>query len=125
MPPEATVRGWVVDDIDGFAAQYARARDIGLDVCADELFEIADGNGDVARDRLRFDMRRWYLSKMAPKRYGDKTEVAHTGPGGGPIETREVSNLELARRILFIVGSAIRESEGERGSINGGKHENK
>jgi hypothetical protein len=30
-------------------------------------------------------------------------------PGAPPIETREVSNVELARRIAFILGQAARE----------------
>lgn len=78
VPHEATVRGWAVEDRNGFFTQYTRARDIGLDCMADEVQEIADNKeGDVARDRLRFDSRRWYLSKMAPKRYGEK--LAHVG----------------------------------------------
>lgn len=78
MPPEATVRRWVIDDREGFAAQYTRSRDLGLDAMADEVIEIADAMGrDPADKRIRFDARRWYLSKLAPKRYGDK--VALTG----------------------------------------------
>lgn len=79
MPPAPTVCGWVAEDLEGFAEQYARSRDIGLDMVADHVIAIADGEdseGDTARDRLRFDARRWYLSKMAPKRYGDKLEEA-------------------------------------------------
>lgn len=79
MPPESTVRGWVVDDHAGFAAKYARSRDVGLDHVAERVIAIADGKGDSQRDRLRFDARRWYLSKLAPKRYGDKKEVEHSG----------------------------------------------
>src|SRR5574340_366591 len=81
MPPEATVRLWAVDDREGFAAQYARARDIGLDCVADAMIAISDEQAevindkgtvfdpDVNRDRLRVDTRKWYLSKIAPKRY--------------------------------------------------------
>lgn len=102
MPPESTVRRWYVDDRKGFAAQYARARDIGLDSMADELIGIADDgandyiNGDngpaldrdhVTRSKLRVDTRKWYLSKLAPKRYGEKTQHEHSGPGGEPIQT--------------------------------------
>lgn len=93
FPPESTVRGWAVDDVDGFAARYARARDIGLDTMADELLEIADtpregvrtessddGIKTVTEDmlghrRLQIDARKWYLAKLAPKRYGDKLEL--------------------------------------------------
>jgi len=86
-PHEATVRHWAVEDREGFFTQYTRARDIGLDCMADEVHEIADNvEGDVQRDRLRFDSRRWYLSKLAPKRYGDK--VALTGDADSdPIKT--------------------------------------
>lgn len=77
LPSESTVRQWALEDREGFSARYTQARDIGLDCLADEVLEIADsGSDDVARDRLRFDARRWHLSKLAPKRYGEKVEVA-------------------------------------------------
>ena len=104
IPHESTVRGWVVDDYKGFSAQYTRARDIGLDVMADEILEISDDgsndwmarqgensegwtlNGEhVQRSRLRVDTRKWLLSKVAPKRYGDRLNMEHTGSGGGPV----------------------------------------
>lgn len=104
MPDASTVIGWVRDDKCGFAQQYARAREIGYQVMADELIEIADdGTNDwveretergaqvlcdhdhVTRSRLRVDARKWLLSKALPKVYGDK--VAVTGGDGGAITT--------------------------------------
>ena len=41
--------------------------------------EIADGGGDVQRDRLRVDTRKWLMSKLHPERYGDKTKLEHSG----------------------------------------------
>lgn len=98
MPPASTVRWWYIDDVNGFAAQYARARDAGLDEMADELLDLADkcregvkrtvkGDGTVEevtgdmvdRARLQVDARKWYLSKLAPKRYGDKLDLNHSG----------------------------------------------
>lgn len=97
MPSESSVRWWVVNDAQGFAAQYARARDIGLDCIAEEIREIADTpapgevsttkewgteikRGDMLEHRrLQVDSRKWYLSKLAPKRYGDKQQVEHSG----------------------------------------------
>lgn len=97
MPSEVSVRRWVVEDREGFSAHYARARDAGLECMAEELLEIADDgsndwmekhsedgaslgwalNGEhVQRSRVRIDTRKWLLSKMAPKRYGDKLTVA-------------------------------------------------
>ena len=64
MPDERTVRRWALDDLEGFSAQYARAREIGYQSMADDLTEIADAkDGDPARDRLRVDTRKWLLSK--------------------------------------------------------------
>src|SRR3569623_2592571 len=42
MPPAPTVRLWALDDREGFAADYTRARDLGLDAMADELVDIAN-----------------------------------------------------------------------------------
>lgn len=96
------------DDVAGFSAQYARARDIGLDAMADEILEISDDgtndwmekegrdgtthyvvNGEaMGRSRLRVDTRKWLLSKIAPKRYGDSLTL--TGAEGGPLKVEVV-----------------------------------
>jgi hypothetical protein len=75
MPDESTVRGWAMDNREGFFPQYTRARDIGLDCRADRLIEEARSATDAGLGRLRFDADRWYLSKLASKRYGDKIDV--------------------------------------------------
>lgn len=101
MPAESTVRLWVVDDRDGFSAQYARAREAQADYWAEQIVEIADdGTNDtytdkdgnertdqevIARSRLRVDTRKWLMARMAPKRYGDKITQEHTGADGGPV----------------------------------------
>lgn len=74
MPSEAAVRSWVVTHQE-FGARYVRARDMGLDHLAERLIDQLEESGDVQRDRLRFDQVRWYLSKLAPKRYGDSLNV--------------------------------------------------
>jgi hypothetical protein len=84
-----------------FAEQYARARESQAEMFGDELQEIAENgendwmednrpycqgwrqNGEaVARSRLRFDQRRWWMSKVLPQRYGDKLAVEHSGEIG-------------------------------------------
>lgn len=121
MPPESTVRQWVIDDTQGFAAQYARARDMGLDTMADEVIEIADmppgttdnggtDTGDVADKRLRFDARRWYLSKLAPKKYGDRLATELTGADGGPVQ---ISDTERVAKIASIMALAQARKSGE------------
>lgn len=94
-----TILDWTVAE-QAFAGQYAHARAQGYALLADEIVEIADESQNdtftdddgnvrtnaevVARSRLRVDTRKWMLSKMLPKVYGDKLE--HTGPNGGPMQ---------------------------------------
>jgi hypothetical protein len=103
MPTETAVRMWALEDREGFSSHYSRAREIGYHRMADELLGIADdghndwmarrgdddagwtANGEhIQRSRLRVDTRKWMLSKVLPKIYGDKLE--HTGPGGGALQ---------------------------------------
>lgn len=110
FPPESTVRGWAHDNREGFAAQYAHARELQAHAIADELLEIADDarndwmerqQGDdtvtvlnsehVQRSRLRLDTRKWLLSKMLPKVYGDKLQHANAAGDGDQVTKVEYS----------------------------------
>lgn len=84
MPHIDTVRGWL-GARDGFSAQYARAREEQADGFADEIIEIADTTDDPQKAKLQIDARKWKASKLAPKKYGDKQQLEHSGPNGGPI----------------------------------------
>ena len=62
--------------------QYARAMEQRADVIFDQIIGIADNDdpdSDVQRDRLRVDARKWVVSKMLPKKYGDKQETEISG----------------------------------------------
>jgi hypothetical protein len=50
----------------------------------------------VERTKIQIDARKWYASKLAPKKYGDK--VALTGPNDTPLipEPLDLSKLSLA-----------------------------
>lgn len=101
MPTEGSVRLWVIEDKHGFASRYQQARDIGIDCMADELLDISDESGRdtttnkhgeevqnsewISRSRLRVDTRKWYLSKIVPKKYGDRVEQHHTGDASAPV----------------------------------------
>jgi len=110
-----------LDDNEEFREQYSLARSIQADTIADEILEISDNasndwmerrseaekgagvntgwvlNGEhVQRSRLRVDARKWYASKVAPKKYGDKFTNEHSGPDGRPIETVT----EIVRKIV-------------------------
>ena len=89
-PSETAIRFWALEDREGFASKYARARDIGLDCRADQVMQKASGVAveDVPSARLEFDAARWYLSKLAPKRYGDAILQKHAGADGETLKVQ-------------------------------------
>jgi hypothetical protein len=104
LPSQTTVHNWVNQNHEGFAERYARARDLGLDNMAEALLEIVDTDANIPRARVRIDARKWYLARMAPRRYGDTVNLRHTGAdGSGPVE---FSDIEMATRIAGILESA-------------------
>lgn len=100
MPSEATVRGWHVNDVEGFSAQYTRAREAQAEHYAEEIVTIADTEEDANRARVRIDARKWTASKLLPKRYGDRVELEHSGS----IQT--VSDEQLEKRLAELMGRA-------------------
>ena len=98
--PHSTFLRWVDLDPD-LADRYARARDDLIERMANEVLDISDedvgytddGKKDwaaVQKHKLRVDTRRWLLSKLAPKKYGDKTTTELTGANGGPVAVAAV-----------------------------------
>lgn len=98
----STVCRWLASEAT-FREKYARAREEQADFYADQIVAIADeltieakyqgedvmfdvSSNAVARNRLRVDARKWYASKLAPKKYGDKIESVVTGADGGPVQ---------------------------------------
>jgi hypothetical protein len=102
------------------ADQYARAMQRRAEDLAAELLVIADdGTNDtyvddegnartdhdvIARSRLRVDTRKWLLSKLLPKRYGDKLAVGGAedlppirSEGSMTVEPSEAYKLLLGR----------------------------
>ena len=116
MPPESTVRLWALDDVDGFAARYTRARQIGYEGLADETLDIADNSTDANLARLRVDTRKWLLSKVLPKVYGDRIALDH----GGKIATgaEDMTDAELLARAAQLTNRIAPHTNGN------GKHPN-
>lgn len=99
MPSKWTVLEWLAKD-EEFAAQYTRARELQAELYLDEIIAISDysaldteidpetgsertNHEVVARAKLRVDTRKWAMSKMAPKKYGDR--ITHGGDPDAPI----------------------------------------
>ena len=113
LPSVTTFMRWLADERnENLRERYARARELQAEYMAEDILSIADeectmvkadkhgsqdddgqGNTEVVfdstavqRNRLRVDARKWLLSKLAPKKYGDKVTQEHTGANGGAIQ---------------------------------------
>lgn len=105
IPSYSTVIGWLWKDTEykkEFLNNYNEARRQQADYFAEEIVTIADdGENDtytkydkdgnpikiinfdhIGRSKLRMDARKWYSSKVEPKKYGDKIEQRLTGKDG-------------------------------------------
>jgi hypothetical protein len=112
MPSAASVRRWVRDDREGFAARYREAREVGCHVIGDQMLRIVDDrrndwitwrreDGTMARmldpERVnralaRVKTRQGLLSRMLPRTFGDRPERTAT----------QDSNAEIAEFMKLI-----------------------
>ena len=102
MPNAATIFRWLSTNKE-FCDKYEKAKELAAEALAEDIFDIADDNAfdytegadgqlrvnndAIQRARLRVDVRKWYLSKIMPKKYGEKQQVEVAGKDGKPIET--------------------------------------
>jgi hypothetical protein len=96
-PASETFYKWIDDD-ELKAKRYARACEARADLIFEEILDIADDarndfieketakgtfialdNEHVQRSKLRLDARKWVLSKMNPKKYGEKLDLTTDG----------------------------------------------
>ena len=94
MPSTSTFyQGFDKDEVK--AKQYARATEVRADIIFDDILAIADENTNdtsinengievvnndvIQRSRLRIDARKWVLSKLNPKKFGDKADITSGG----------------------------------------------
>lgn len=129
MPSCQTVYSWLRTRPE-FLDQYARAKEDAAEAFAEEMLDIADEasndwmsvndpdnpgyrfNGEhVNRSRLRVDTRKWIAAKLKPKKFGEKVQTELTGADGGPIQTADISETELARRIAFALQQGANAQE--------------
>jgi len=111
MPCYQTVVNWR-DNNEEFLAQYARARQSAGDYIGESILEIANNDGDVARDRLRYDAAKWYAGKLSPAVFGDKT-VIEGGDPSSPVHVNHgpIPVAEAGRMIANVFGEIMRDKE--------------
>jgi hypothetical protein len=99
--PHSTFLEWIRDD-EELANSYARAREDLIERIANEVLELSDadvglqpdGKKDwaaVQKHKLQVDTRKWLLSKLAPKKYGDKLEL--TGDPDRPLAIQKIERV--------------------------------
>lgn len=121
MPAKSNVMRWLymagepnaVPELVRFRDQYATARQELLEHWADEIIEISDdGSNDwmeretkrgtivrvfdhehASRSKLRVDTRRWLMSKLGARKYGQKIEI--TTPQGAPLQVVNLTKDEF------------------------------
>ncbi len=99
-PSEKTFFNWLNnDDNKEFLQLYARAKERQAERLASEIIAIADDSREdtetrydqngapyevenkeyTNRSRLRVDTRKWIMSKLLPKKFGDKVDLTSDG----------------------------------------------
>jgi hypothetical protein len=112
--PQSTFNRWVDADAK-LAEDYAHAREDLIERMANEVLELADSDvpetGDGKRDwqaiqqrKLQVDSRKWLLSKLAPKKYGDRLELA--GDKENPLQVQTIDASKLSTDVLAQIMAA-------------------
>lgn len=107
MPSSRTFFKWI-DESEDKVKQYERSVELRSEYLFDEIIEIADKQGEdvledadgnkvinhniVQRNRLQIDARKWALSKMLPKKYGDKTILS--GDLDNPLQSIAILSID-------------------------------
>lgn len=100
---------WIAKDAK-LGEKYARAKELQAEYLVDEILEIVDdGSNDymtitkgnesynvedrevTARSKMRFEARKWLAGKLAPKKYGDKTQTELSGV----VEVQQVTGMVI------------------------------
>jgi hypothetical protein len=140
MPNETKVRIWAMNDQAdkqgtgaGFRARFNAAREMGYERMADEVIAIGDAdyrmpdglvdNAAVQQARLRSDNRKWMLSKMLPKRFGDRVTAEVVGDASAPLLTR-IELVAVPPRVMVAVPPRVIDvtSDGSRNVANVAAH---
>lgn len=105
--PQSTLSRWLDED-RSLAEDYARAREELHEFIAAEILAIADAPvpstdkggvdpGAIQKQRLQVDARKWLLSKLAPKKWGDKIEVS--GDADNPLKIERIERVVVGEVI--------------------------
>ena len=105
FPTMLTVQSWLKKH-SYFYTAYAHAKGDQLQAMAEDIVDIANDDSLDANDkRIRIDTRKWLLSKLMSKTYGDKLDVTSGG------EALAVPSHQIDARIQSIIMQAQRRKD--------------
>ena len=77
------------------------------DITFEDLVETSQADM-IAHRKLQIDTRKWLLSKIAPRTYGDKLEIS--GDADNPLTVALVETpMQVARRVAFALAKGLQE----------------
>lgn len=97
------------DDLaPGFGEQYARARTTAAELMADTIVELADTANAVNYNavRLQVETRKWILSKVLPKVYGDAQLLKHADADGNVLRV-ELTRVNSKPRVIDVTPTPV------------------
>lgn len=107
MPSLSTAMKWLRETRE-FAQQYAHARDSAGDTFADYIVDLVEKASERNYNsmRVKIDALKWIASKLKPRRYGDRLELAGPPPPKDPKD--DLVLRDAAKRIAFVLAKASR-----------------
>lgn len=110
MPNRSTIYEWIAKHPE-FSNNYARAKELQMELMAEEIIDIADENANdtltinkngrdidvpnmeyMRRSQIRIDARKWLMSKLMPKKFGDRLDLNHGGQTDNPVNVNMTTN---------------------------------
>ena len=99
MPGMGTVFRWLNADPAAWE-KYTRARETQAHLYAARAMDEALSAKDAQIGRLRMDALKWAAGKLAPKFYGDSTQLRHADADG-----EKINNSGLVSELLNLMGA--------------------
>ena len=77
-----------------------RAKEIGFEVLADEIIDIADAAENIDKDECRrhqlmIETRKWLLAKLQPRKYGDRLTQEIVGDANNPVHVEQRTQMSI------------------------------
>lgn len=102
----ATVLRWV-KRYPSFAEQYARAREVGIQLYVDDILTAIEkahyaslnpetGNQVISACKLDIESKKWLLCKLLPKKYGDRTQMVVEGANPADVLPKHTAEEDAA-----------------------------